>query len=256
MMKSTYGTGCFALLNTGTNAGRARRTGCSPPSPISSTASAPTRSKARSSSPAPPCSGCATGSASSAAPPRPGRSPSSADSGAGRLSRAGLRRARRALLGRGRARRAVRADAQHRAAGTRARRARKRLLPDPDLFEAMRADWPDASAAAHRAARRRRHGRVRLDDAAARRHPRRAGRPAGVLETTALGAAYLAGSAAGVFPEPARFADHWRLERRFTPAMAAETRTRKLAGWKRAVTGVLASDPGLATWSHCRGGRA
>ena len=61
MMKSTYGTGCFALLNTGADAGAFARTGCSPPSPISSTASAPMRWKARSSSPAPRCNGCATG---------------------------------------------------------------------------------------------------------------------------------------------------------------------------------------------------
>ncbi len=45
-----------------------------------------------------------------------------------------------------------------------------------DLLEAMRGDWPDASR--HGAARRWRHGGVRLDDAAARRHPRCAGRPA------------------------------------------------------------------------------
>jgi glycerol kinase len=64
-----------------------------------------------------------------------------------------------------------------------------------------------------------------------------------IQETTALGAAYLAGLSAGVFPEPARFADNWRLERRFTPAMSAETRTRKLQGWAKAVAGVLASDP-------------
>jgi glycerol kinase len=65
-----------------------------------------------------------------------------------------------------------------------------------------------------------------------------------IQETTALGAAYLAGLAAGVFPEPSRFADNWRLERRFKPAMSAETRGWKLQGWKRAVAGVLASDPG------------
>ena len=63
-------------------------------------------------------------------------------------------------------------------------------------------------------------------------------------ETTALGAAYLAGLAAGVYPEPEKFADHWRLERRFKPAMRAATRERKLAGWARAVKGVLASDEG------------
>ena len=65
-----------------------------------------------------------------------------------------------------------------------------------------------------------------------------------VAETTALGAAYLAGLAAGVYPEPARFADRWRLERRFTPAMAAATREKKLAGWRKAVAGLLASDEG------------
>jgi glycerol kinase len=65
-----------------------------------------------------------------------------------------------------------------------------------------------------------------------------------IQETTALGAAYLAGLAAGVFPEPARFADNWRLERRFKPAMSAETRGRKLQGWRKAIDGVLASDPG------------
>src|SRR6201987_4429575 len=65
-----------------------------------------------------------------------------------------------------------------------------------------------------------------------------------IQETTALGAAYLAGLAAGVFPEPQRFADNWRLEHRFKPAMSAETRERKLKGWARAVKGVLASDEG------------
>ena len=44
--------------------------------------------------------------------------------------------------------------------------------------------------------------------------------------STALGAAYLAGLGAGVYPEPARFADSWRLERRFRPNMSDATRTR------------------------------
>jgi glycerol kinase len=56
-----------------------------------------------------------------------------------------------------------------------------------------------------------------------------------IKETTALGAAYLAGLKAGVFPKPGRFADSWRLERRFTPSMEPATRTRKLAGWHDAV---------------------
>jgi glycerol kinase len=65
-----------------------------------------------------------------------------------------------------------------------------------------------------------------------------------VQETTALGAAYLAGLAAGVYPEPSKFADNWRLEHRFKPNMSQATRERKLAGWARAVKGVLASDEG------------
>jgi glycerol kinase len=65
-----------------------------------------------------------------------------------------------------------------------------------------------------------------------------------IQETTALGAAYLAGLSAGLYPEPSKFADNWRLERRFKPAMSAATRTRKLKGWAAAVRGVLASDEG------------
>jgi glycerol kinase len=60
-----------------------------------------------------------------------------------------------------------------------------------------------------------------------------------IRETTALGAAYLAGLRAGFFPEPNRFASHWRLERRFSPQMDAGTREKKLASWTSAVRRVL-----------------
>ncbi|MCE1235955.1 MAG: glycerol kinase GlpK [Hyphomicrobiales bacterium] len=60
-----------------------------------------------------------------------------------------------------------------------------------------------------------------------------------VLETTSLGAAYLAGFAAGVLPDPDAFAAAWRLERRFAPQMDAATRARKYAGWARAVERTL-----------------
>jgi hypothetical protein len=43
---------------------------------------------------------------------------------------------------------------------------------------------------------------------------------------------------------PSKFADNWRLEHRFKPAMSQATRERKLKGWARAVKGVLASDEG------------
>jgi glycerol kinase len=59
-------------------------------------------------------------------------------------------------------------------------------------------------------------------------------RPA-VVETTALGAAYLAGLQAGVWPNLDAVAGRWREEHRFTPAIAPERRETLLAGWRRAV---------------------
>jgi glycerol kinase len=56
-----------------------------------------------------------------------------------------------------------------------------------------------------------------------------------ILETTALGAAYLAGLQSGLYPEPQEFAARWALDRRFTPAMDDATRRRKVAAWKDAV---------------------
>jgi glycerol kinase len=60
-----------------------------------------------------------------------------------------------------------------------------------------------------------------------------------VLETTALGAAWLAGMRAGIYPGQAEFAKGWALERQFLPRMPAETRARKCAVWSRAITATL-----------------
>jgi glycerol kinase len=60
-----------------------------------------------------------------------------------------------------------------------------------------------------------------------------------IRETTALGAAYLAGLHCGFFPEPDRYAAQWHLERRFTPHMDAAMRGSKLAGWSGAVRRLL-----------------
>ena len=59
-------------------------------------------------------------------------------------------------------------------------------------------------------------------------------RPA-VVETTALGAAYLAGLEVGLYPDLEAFAAAWRPERRFTPAMNPAERAGKLKGWRDAV---------------------
>jgi glycerol kinase len=64
-----------------------------------------------------------------------------------------------------------------------------------------------------------------------------------VLETTALGAAYLAGLHIGFYPEPAEFAKRWSLDRRFIPAMSEAERTRKYAGWQDAVSRTLSVRP-------------
>ncbi len=62
-----------------------------------------------------------------------------------------------------------------------------------------------------------------------------------IRETTALGAGYLAGLQAGLCPEPADFAARWQLDRRFTPAMAEAEREAAYAGWRRAVQRTLSS---------------
>ncbi|MEX0283061.1 MAG: glycerol kinase GlpK [Paracoccaceae bacterium] len=60
-----------------------------------------------------------------------------------------------------------------------------------------------------------------------------------VLETTAMGAAWLAGMRAGIYPAQEEFASTWALERRFEPAMAAEDRDARYARWKDAVRRTL-----------------
>ena len=56
-----------------------------------------------------------------------------------------------------------------------------------------------------------------------------------LAETTALGAASLAGMQAGVWPGPEGLAERWRLQRRFEPAMAAAERDARCKGWLDAV---------------------
>ena len=56
-----------------------------------------------------------------------------------------------------------------------------------------------------------------------------------VAETTALGAAYLAGLAVGYWKDLADLEANWRLDRRFTPSMEPIRRERLYAGWQRAV---------------------
>ncbi len=60
-----------------------------------------------------------------------------------------------------------------------------------------------------------------------------------VLETTALGAAYLAGLQAGIYKDVDEIAESRRIDARFQPAMAPETRNAALAGWAKALERTL-----------------
>jgi glycerol kinase len=105
------------------------------------------------------------------------------------------------------------------------------------LLEAMRADWPAAADTVLRV-----DGGMTASDITMQFLADILGaavdRPV-VMETTALGAAYLAGFKAGICPDPAGFSESWRLDRRFEPAMDGATRARKWAGWQDSVRRVL-----------------
>ena len=60
-----------------------------------------------------------------------------------------------------------------------------------------------------------------------------------ILETTALGAAWLAGQRAGVWPKQKAFAKAWKRDTQFKPEMDDKTRNAKLKGWRDAVRRTL-----------------
>ncbi|MFT5742413.1 MAG: glycerol kinase [Paracoccaceae bacterium] len=103
-----------------------------------------------------------------------------------------------------------------------------------DLLEAMHADWPDSGDAGVL----RVDGGMSASDWSMQFLSDIIGAPVDrpkVLETTALGAAWLAGMRAGVYPDQAGFAASWALQQRFEPAMDQATRERRYNGWKDAV---------------------
>jgi glycerol kinase len=107
-----------------------------------------------------------------------------------------------------------------------------------DLIEAMEADW--AAAGGGRVLRV--DGGMVASDWTMQFLSDLLGAPVDrpeVRETTALGAAYLAGLQAGLLPAPGPAAAHWRLERRFTPRMAREEADARYDVWKDAVRRVL-----------------
>lgn len=106
-----------------------------------------------------------------------------------------------------------------------------------DLLEAMRADWGAAADGILRV-----DGGMTASDWAMQFLSDILGAPVDrpvVTETTALGAAFLAGMQAGICPGPDEFAKNWALERRFTPAMDEGLRATKYARWGRAVAATM-----------------
>ena len=110
-------------------------------------------------------------------------------------------------------------------------------LQTRDLLQAMRADWGTAAKGVLRV-----DGGMAESDWTMQFLADILGAPVDrpvVTETTALGAAYLAGLQVGLCPPPAEFAKLWALERRFTPAMPEAERAAKYARWQRAVQAAM-----------------
>ncbi|PPB80512.1 glycerol kinase [Albidovulum inexpectatum] len=108
-----------------------------------------------------------------------------------------------------------------------------------DLMEAMRADWPGME---DQGGVLRVDGGMTASDWAMQFLSDIIGAPVDrpeVLETTAMGAAWLAGSRAGIYPDAEGFAKAWALQRRFEPAMEASERTARYERWKRAVAATM-----------------
>ena len=110
-------------------------------------------------------------------------------------------------------------------------------LQTRDLLEAMQADWPECDQTVLRV-----DGGMAASDWTMQFLADILGapvdRPHG-LETTALGAAWLAGMQAGLYPDQAGFAARWAAERRFAPVRDAAWRDAKYARWKRAVAATM-----------------
>ena len=106
-----------------------------------------------------------------------------------------------------------------------------------DLLDAMKKDWNGAAETVLRV-----DGGMVASDWTMQRLADLLDAPVDrpvVLETTALGAAWIAGEKAGVWPDMTGFAERWHLERRFEPQMDAVARGAKLDGWADAVRRTL-----------------
>ncbi|MGB0670170.1 MAG: glycerol kinase GlpK [Rhodospirillales bacterium] len=115
-----------------------------------------------------------------------------------------------------------------------------------DLTEAMQADWHDRGSHGDTETVLRVDGGMVASDWTLQRLADILNAPVDrpvLLETTALGAAWLAGMKAGFYGSADTFARSWARERRFEPAMAAPERERRYRGWRDAVRRTLSTIP-------------
>ena len=107
-----------------------------------------------------------------------------------------------------------------------------------DLLEAMRSDWPGLESGS---TLRVDGGMTASDDTMqflADITGTTVDRPT-VHETTALGAAWLAGHKAGIYPSQAKFAKNCSKDQRFEPKMPTDIRYKLTSGWKDSVLRTL-----------------
>lgn len=107
-----------------------------------------------------------------------------------------------------------------------------------DLLEAMQADWQNSDTAPTL----RVDGGMAANDWAMQFIADITGAPVDrpqMTETTALGAAWLAGHRAGLYPDRDGFAKNWSIERTFTPEMDEDIRAKRYGAWGRAVQATL-----------------
>lgn len=102
-----------------------------------------------------------------------------------------------------------------------------------DLLDAMHADWPEKSNTVLRVDGGMTKSEMTMQFLADILNAP-IERPQ-VMETTALGAAMLAGLSSGLISDVDTLASNWKPERRFNPDMSGETRDHKWRGWQRAV---------------------
>lgn len=106
-----------------------------------------------------------------------------------------------------------------------------------DLWEAMRADWPTAHDTVLRV-----DGGMSASDPTMQFLADILGAPVDRpknIETTAKGAAWLAGMHAGILPGPEEYAREWQKDRRFQPQMLQDEREDLYRRWKKAVAATI-----------------